>query len=105
MDYPIYGLYIIAILIVIYIFTRTIENLDFYDELSLNIPNNPVALNNIQMRNRGRIITIDKYYKLDKYNNIENISYSKPKPEMGENGCYRVKCPKYLDRTICIKCT
>jgi hypothetical protein len=99
------GLMIGLIICIICVFNfNHIENLSQLID-DLKVPDNPVELNDIEIRSRGRIITIDKFYKLDKYDRVEYISYSKPKPEQGETHCSRVKCPKHLDRVICFKCT
>ena len=70
----------------------------------LEIPQNPEPLNDIEIRSRGRVITIDEYYKLDKYNRIEKVLYSVPKPELGQTFCKMVKRPKHLDKGYYYRC-
>ena len=71
---------------------------------TLRIPVNPVAFNEIAVRNYVRIIGIDKHVKLDKYNNVEKILFKQPTPESGETYCKRVICPYYLENIACWKC-
>ena len=71
---------------------------------ALHIPENPVVINEVDIRGYYRTIGIDKYVKLDKYRNIKKILYQKPKPEMGETICFPVACPSWINNIICWKC-
>jgi len=97
---------LIAILLVLFIIKWFIVNKEtfVFDLDALHIPENPVAINEVDVRKYYRTIGIDKHAKLDKYNNIEKILYSKPKPEMGETMCYPSSCPSWINNIICWKC-
>ena len=41
---------------------------------------------------------------MDKGGRIEYISYSPPKPELGETHCYRVKCLPVYSEVVCWMC-
>ena len=71
---------------------------------TLRIPNNPVSINEADSRKFIRLIGIEKHLKMDKYDNVEKITYSKPKPELGEKYCFRVKCPAWFSEVVCWKC-
>jgi hypothetical protein len=74
------------------------------DQLNGNIPQNPEVINEIESRANYRIVTIEGHVKLDKNGRIEYITYSKPLPESGELGCYKVKCPAWVTNIACWKC-
>ncbi len=71
---------------------------------TLNIPENPEVYNEVETRRLIRLIGIEYNAKLDKYNNIEKISYKKPEPELGETNCDRIKCPQWISNVVCWKC-
>lgn len=82
---------------------RMIEGAGFALD-TLKIPVNPVAYNEIAVRNYVRIIGIDKHIKLDKYDNVEEVLFKKPTPESGETYCSRVTCPYWMEKLACWKC-
>jgi len=71
---------------------------------TLRILDNPTAINEADSRKYIRLIGIEKHLKMDKYDNVEKISYKKPKPESGETSCFRVKCPYWYSEVVCWKC-
>ena len=97
-------IWIIIGAIIYYIFDNHYEFLSSHVIDQLDIPVNPDSLNAIELRNRGRVVTIEEIYKLNKYDTVEKVLYSIPKPEEGETKCVRTRCPKYLDRVLCYKC-
>lgn len=98
-------IFLFAILFTLFIIKRYLDKENFVFELdALHIPENPVDLNEIDVRRYYRTIGIDKHAKLDKYNNIEKILYGKPKPEMGETRCFPVNCPYWINNIVCWKC-
>ena len=67
-------------------------------------PPNTEPINEIGIRSRYRLIGIDEHVKLDRYDRINKILYSKPKPDKGETRCYRVNCPNWIENIACWKC-
>lgn len=100
-------LLLLIILLLWLIFRRRqvegLEGTNFYLD-TLYKPQEPEVINEIGMRSRYRLTGIDKYVKLDKYDRIDKILYSKPKPDKGETKCYRVTCPSWIELINCWKC-
>lgn len=93
---------ILILLIVLYNIV-VIETMEFDNDM-LRIPNNPSDYDEVQMRRLFRLVAVDQHIKLDKYDNIEKITFKKPKPELGETACDRVTCPKWMKNIACWKC-
>lgn len=72
---------------------------------TLMIPDNPVAINESDARRYIRIVGIEKHLKMDKYGNVEKMTYKKPKPESGEKSCHRVTCPYWYKEVACWQCS
>jgi hypothetical protein len=70
----------------------------------LQMPINPSSYNEIDVRKFYRSIGIDENIKLDKYDNIERVTFDDPKPESGESLCAKVDCPYWLSDVKCWKC-
>ena len=82
---------------------KNIEEANFTMDAS-RIPDNPFPYNEIDSRKFLRLVEIEKHLKMDKYDKVEKVTYSKPKPESGESTCFRVKCPYWFSEVICWKC-
>ena len=72
---------------------------------TLQVPDNPLPINEIDTRRYIRLVGIEKNAKMDKYDRVEKITYTKPKPELGETKCFRVPCPYWFSEIVCWKCT
>ena len=103
----IYMKLLLLLLIILFIwftfYNKQIEGAGFALD-GLYIPQNPERLNEINIRSRYRVVGIDKYVKLDKFDRVDKILYSKPQPDKGETRCYRVNCPNWLETVGCWKC-
>jgi len=97
---------IILLLILIQINKNKTSITENWDSVldTLNIPQNPEIYNEVETRRFVRLIGIEYNAKLDKYNNIEHISYKEPEPELGETNCERIKCPQWISNIVCWKC-
>lgn len=82
---------------------KSMENASFVLD-TLKIPDDSSNYNEYDTRQFIRLIGIKHHLKMDKYHNVEKISYKKPKPELGETVCERVKCPSWFSKVICWKC-
>ena len=82
---------------------RSIEHAAFALD-SLRMPLNPESINEIGIRSKYRVVGIDKHIRLDRFDRVEKILYSEPKPEQGETHCGRVTCPNWIEEAKCWKC-
>jgi hypothetical protein len=77
----------------------------FYNPLdTLEVPMNTEIINEIDMRNRYRLVSVFPNYELDKYNRVLHVTFVKPIPKIGETKCQRIQCPHWLKNVICWKC-
>lgn len=99
-------LLLILLLVLIYIIQQCINTTENWDSVldTLNIPYDSSSYNEFETRRFIRLIGIERHAKLDKYNNIEKISYKKPEPELGETDCFITICPSWINSIICWKC-
>ena len=70
----------------------------------LQLPKSLIPIKEADIRKLVRIPGIGKHVKMDKYDRIERITYSKPKPESGETKCFTITCPSWLSEVVCWKC-
>jgi hypothetical protein len=53
----------------------------------------------------NRILGINKYVRLNKFNRIDNTTISPPLPRIGEKSCDVTSCPNWIPNdAICYKC-
>lgn len=97
---------IILLLALIWILKQHMNMTENWDSVldMLNIPQNPEIYNEVETRRFIRLIGIEYNAKMDKYNNIEKISYKKPEPEAGETNCRVTNCPQWVSNIGCWKC-
>lgn len=96
---------ILSLIFIIFIISyNEIEGADF-DLDPLHIPEDPTTINDVNIRRYVRIIGIDRDLKFDKYGRIENVTFKKPKPELGEKNCKRFTCPATYTSVACWKCS
>ena len=96
---------VLAIIYFIYLIKKTnrIEGIEFSLD-PLFIPENPIHLNDIDTRRFVRTVGIKRNLKIDKNGRIETITYTPPKPELGENICIPVDCDPQYQLDVCWKC-
>lgn len=97
-------LFAISILLIILFLICKYPDSESFRSDPLNIPNDPVAINEIGTRKLLRTVGINEHVKLDRYNNIEKQSFKPPIPEIGETKCSIVSCPSWIKNVTCWKC-
>jgi hypothetical protein len=70
----------------------------------LYIPVNPIPFNDVQVRRFARTVGIKRHLKINKNGRIESITYSPPKPELGETKCYIKECQPQYQLDVCWHC-
>lgn len=96
----------IIFLIIVVLFLMKLNDIENWDPLldTIYIPQNPVDYNEVETRRFIRLIGIDQHVKLDRYDNIDRITYKPPTPELGEKKCFLVNCPSWIKNIGCWKC-
>lgn len=99
-------LYVLIIILVIYLFYyNNVEHAAFLLD-GLYLPDDPERYDVIDIRSRYRgILGVKPNLKINKNGQIEKITYTKPKPELGETKCNQVICPSWFSHVHCWKCS
>ena len=95
---------LVIIVLIIYLLARDRTERFRINLDPLYIPVNPILFNDVEIRRFARTVGIKRHLKINKNGRIESITFSPPKPELGETKCSKQECDPQYQLDVCWHC-